>query len=131
MTARNPEALKVYRVGQVAVQTVITAHLYQSEGWQGAVAFNLIWWTWTCDYAYYGWAVTLNPSAPWENRSYNGLQNKITWAYWTPIGLAHRKGEPLSRDVLTMQALMGLACAAVMVGSVKSQEVLPFTQEGK
>jgi hypothetical protein len=116
-TCRDPTALRVYRAAQVGLQITITTHLYATEGWQSAAAFNLIWWTWSADWGYYGLAYTFNPSAPWENRTWNGLQNDITWAWWTPAGLVHYGRKPISQDVLTMQALLGISIAALLTGT--------------
>src|ERR1035437_2471362 len=50
----------VYHGLQFMAQAAITYFLYKTCGWTSAISFNLIWWTWCDDLAYYGWAYAIN-----------------------------------------------------------------------
>ncbi len=104
-----------YRILQSLVQAAITYFLYEKCGINSAVSFNLIWWTWGSDIAYYGWADALNPKWARDNRTNNGLQGKeITWAWWTPIGLLRKKDSPIARNALIAQATVGFAISVAI-----------------
>ena len=102
----------VYHGLQFMAQAAITYFLYKTCGWTSAISFNLIWWTWCDDLAYYGWAYAINPAShgSWENRVFNGLQSEqVSWAYWTPIGLLRSPKDLIARDALVAQAIVGFA----------------------
>ena len=108
----------VYHTIQTLIQAAITYFLYETCGLKSAIAFNLIWWTWTDDLAYYGWGYLLNPpnAAHWENRSHNGLMSEgITWAYWTPIGLLRPAHDKIFRDALLTQSMVGLSVSVPLL----------------
>ena len=116
--APNNPSLKipfVYRIVQSAVQTGLSYFLYRQCGLSSTISFNLIWWTWSDDFMWYGWAYVLNPGRPWYNRSNNGLQtNNVTWASWTPVGLLRKPFSIISRDVLVTQSLIGFSIAVTL-----------------
>src|SRR5437868_2972699 len=92
-----------FRLGMIALQSGLSYFLYKQCGLHSAISFNLIWWTWGDDFAYYGWANALNPSFARDNREVNGLkQGGITWAWWTPVGLVRKKGREI--DISTLIA---------------------------
>jgi len=106
----------VYRVVEVAAQIGISYFLYKKCGLSSAISFNLIWWTWGDDVAYYGWAYTLNPKRPWEGRNYNGLQSDgISWAGWTPIGLARKQNSLIDKATLLTQAMLGFSISIAIL----------------
>ncbi len=106
-----------YRGIQVATQIAISYFLYKTLGLTSAISFNLIWWTWNDDLAYYGWANALNPHhPPWENRTDNGLMLRdIDWAGWTPIGLLRPYGTNIARSTLIAQAMIGLTVSLAIL----------------
>ncbi len=113
-TRQNPTALKVYRVSQVLAQLGITYLLYESVGPGPALGFNLVWWTFGCDFIYYGYAEVVNPGHPWESRgdySHGVGADQCTWAYWTPLGIARgmKRGEKIPERTLLAQSLIGAA----------------------
>jgi hypothetical protein len=104
-----------FRIGMIALQSGLSYFLYKQCGLNSAISFNLIWWTWSDDFAYYGWANTLNPSFLVENRSVNGLkQGGITWAWWTPVGLLRKKGSEIAVSTLIAQAVVGFSIAVAL-----------------
>lgn len=117
LSRNNPAGLKVYRTFQLATQGLITYGLWKLGDWKCAVSFNLIWWTWGCDWAYYGIAHTVNPANPWENRTEHGLQNKVTWAYWTPVGIAKGfdRTKSIDKQTLAIQSGVGLTISIVIL----------------
>ncbi|SRR5579883_144604 len=116
----NNQAPLWYRISQIGLQAGLSYLLYRICGLSSAIAFNVIWWTWGDDIAYYGWADLINPArgpgSEWENREHNGLRdNQITWAYWTPIGLLRPMGSRIPRDVLIPQAIVGLSVSMAIL----------------
>ncbi len=114
-TREHPKALSVYRVVQVALQAGISYFLYQKFGLKETISFNLIWWSWCDDLGFYGIANLINPKPPFENRSWNGLQSPITWAYWTPLGLTRPRGSAIAEDALVIQAILGLSISIIIL----------------
>ncbi|MDP4199690.1 MAG: hypothetical protein Q8922_03705 [Bacteroidota bacterium] len=101
----------VYRSLQLVAQAAISYFLYKTCGLNSAIAFNLVWWTWGDDLAFYGYQLGINPAAPWPNRNLdNNLRdNAIRWAGWTPIGLMRPPNSIIPRDALYGQAAVGFA----------------------
>jgi hypothetical protein len=113
LTRSSPGWLKVYRVCQVLAQSAITYLLYERLGLSTAVSFNVLWWTFCCDFLYYGYAELFNPGHPWESRGdmRGGVfENDATWAYWTPLGIMRgmKRDKGLPGESLVGQALFGL-----------------------
>jgi hypothetical protein len=107
----SPKTLAFYRVFQFALQGVLTWKLYQWGDVRCAIAFNVLWWTFTDDLLYYGIAAVVNPPGAWENRRSAGeALNAVTWAYWTPLGLA-RGG---SRKVMEKPLLYSQSGAGIL-----------------
>ncbi len=114
----NNSAPGWYRVAEGTVQAAISYFLYKECGLSSAISFNLIWWTWGLDLAWYGWSYVLNPASDghWENRSWSGLYGRqITWAGWTPIGLLRPQGSPIARDALYWQSIIGFAISVTIL----------------
>jgi hypothetical protein len=116
----NDHAAWWYHAIQISIQSAISYVLYEKFGLPSAIAFNLIWWSWGDDLAYYGWADLINPPRPpgslWENREHNGLRdNHIVWAGWTPIGLLRPQGSLIARDALVSQAMIGLSVSIAIL----------------
>jgi hypothetical protein len=114
----NSSSPSWYRLLEGTVQTAISYFLYKECGLSSVISFNLIWWTWGDDMAYYGWTNLLNPASPnrlnpdsdWENRTNSGLKIRdIGWAGWTPIGLTRPQGSNIARSTLIAQAVIGLS----------------------
>jgi hypothetical protein len=108
----NNKAPLSYRLLQAAVQGGISYYLFRKCGLPSAISFNIIWWTWGDDLAYYGWGDIANPSwahnlNPQWTSSHSFRTNDITWAGWTPIGLLHRKGAVIDKFSLLTQAMIG------------------------
>ncbi len=103
----------IFRGIQVLAQAAISYFLYKTCGLNSAIAFNLIWWTWGDDLAFYGYQLGINMGSPWPNRTYrNDLQvNQITWAGWTPIGMMRSPGSVIARSALYGQAVVGFSIA--------------------
>ena len=113
----------LYRCLEATEQTAISYFLYKTCGINSVIAFNLIWWTWGDDIAYYGWTNLLNPASPnslnsyeWENRTNSGLKlTGIDWAGWTPIGLTRPQGSNIARSTLIAQAVIGLSVSMAIL----------------
>ena len=110
LVKRNNSAPISYRILEGTIQTAISYFLYKTCGLSSAISFNLMWWTWNDDLAYYGWANVINPSGAWENRSNYGLRDpEPYWAWWTPIGLLRPKNSLIARSALFAQAAVGFS----------------------
>ena len=104
-----------YRITYIAVQAALSYFLYKQLGLPSAISFNLIWWTWGDDLAYYGWAETLNSFAM-EGRKHTGLEgNGIYWAWWTPIGLMRPKDSRIDKSALVAQAVIGFSVSLAIL----------------
>lgn len=116
---RNPNLLTTYRVLQYLTQGVLTYWLWSSGDFKCALSFNLIWWTWGCDWTYYGMATAVNPKYPtWENRSTSAYSTThVTWAWWTPVGLMNgaNRNEVIPSNTLAVQSFVGLSISIVIL----------------
>ena len=98
-----------YRMAEGLSQIAITYFLYRVCGWKSAIAFNLIWWTWGDDFAYYEWEQLL-AFFPWDHRAGSGLRfREYDSAGWTPIGLTRPQGSEIARSTLIAQAVIGFS----------------------
>ncbi|MBL8923283.1 MAG: hypothetical protein JNJ54_30810 [Myxococcaceae bacterium] len=121
--ARKHDKVGLYRPLQVTAQAGLTFLLKEQFGWKTAGAFNALWWTFNHDLMYYGWAHLLNPGNGWDSRpAFKGvLEDKVTWAWWTPAGLVNMLGDGKMRDpikgkTLLVQAGVGVAVALTLLG---------------
>ena len=117
LVRKNAEASTIYRIVQGVTQAAISYILYKTVGLSSAISFNLIWWTWGDDIAYYGWTQLFNPAGPvWENRTNSGLRDpEVYWAGWTPIGLLRPQGSLIARDALLAQAMIGFSISMAIL----------------
>lgn len=120
--ARKHDKVGLYRPFQVAAQAGLTFLLKEKFGWKTAGAFNALWWTFNHDLMYYGWAHLLNPGNGWDSRpAFKGLiEDKVTWAWWTPAGLVNMLGggemrDPIKGKTLLVQAGFGVAVALTLL----------------
>ena len=116
---RYSDALPAYRVLQTLVQAGITWFLYEQVGLPTAIAFNVIWWSWGADVAYYGWTELFNAGGTWERRGAfqkQIMENHCTWAWWTAVGVARgmKRDEVIAGDTLVAQSLIGAALAVTI-----------------
>lgn len=108
--------LTTYRVVQYIVQIALTYFVWTIFSWQSAIAWLLLWWTFLCDFMYYGIAWLVNPSGTWEGRS-QLLQslNGVSWAWWTPYGLfingLKNKARIIPLKILLIQGGIGFVVA--------------------
>lgn len=114
LTRNDKTALVGYRIFQVMMQAALSWLLYDQVGLPTAIGFNLIWWTFGCDFTYYGYSELFNPGGKWESRgalSANVMGNHATWAYWTPIGIMRgmKRNQPIAGSTLVAQSLIGAA----------------------
>ena len=95
-----------YRAVQVSVQIILTLLLLFLSGWQSALVFNLIWWTWGCDFLFYLFCEIFNYGNDRGNFRKEVLGNNVQWAWWTPYGLLFtKKGEVIKYEVLMVQSI--------------------------
>ena len=117
----NPTTLKIYRAAQVTAQAALTYGLTKEFGWKTGAAFNAIWWTFGDDLLYYGIAEAMGQlgvvkeGSKWDGKGgFKGIaDDKVTWAWWTPVGLLSgaKNGKPIDGNTLFIQAGVGLAVA--------------------
>ncbi len=120
--ARKHGKVGLYRPFQIATQAGLTFLLKEKFGWKTAGAFNALWWTFNHDLMYYGWAHLLNPGNGWDSRpAFKGVvEDKVTWAWWTPAGLVNMLGggsmrDPIKGKTLLVQAGVGVAVALTLL----------------
>lgn len=112
-----------YRCIEATEQTAISYFLYKTCGLSSVISFNLIWWTWGDDIAYYGWTDLFNAASPnrfdsyeWENRTNSGLQStEINWGGWTPVGLLRPQKSNIARSTLIAQAVIGFSVSIAIL----------------
>ncbi len=105
-----------YRAAQVSVQIILTLLLLFLSGWQSVLVFNLIWWTWGCDFLFYLFCEIFNYGNDRGNFRIEVLGNNVQWAWWTPYGLMFTKrGEVIKFKILLFQSLIGLLTSILIV----------------
>ncbi len=104
-----------FRIIEGTAQAAITYFLYKECGLNSAISFDLIWWTWGDDIAYYGWSYLID-QFPWESRSTGLLPfSEYNSAGWTPIGLVRPQGSYIARSSLVAQAIIGLSVSMTIL----------------
>lgn len=105
----------VYRAAMALLQTSISYILYKECGLSSAISFNLIWWTWGDDFAYYEWEQLLG-FFPWDHHYGTGLRfREYDSAGWTPIGLTRPQGSLIARSTLIAQVAIGLSISMAIL----------------
>lgn len=119
LTKNDPAALRAYRVAQLAVQAGLTYDLWQKDGLASALSFETLWWTFNDDLLYYAISEFHDPGEGWASRGAfrrEVLGDRVTWAHWTPEGLARggKTGRPIPGRVLLIQAGVGVLVALLL-----------------
>jgi len=105
----NNKFVNPYRISQSLVQVLITILLLIFAGWQSALGFNIIWWSWGCDVLFYFYCTSLHIYKDRGIFTKQVLGNQVTWAWWTPYGLMFTKKEQAVRwTKLITQVITGL-----------------------
>lgn len=105
-----------YRVVQAVMQGLITLILLIVSGWKAALGFNMIWWTWGCDFIFYLYCEIFNYGKDRGNFRKEVISGGVQWAWWTPYGLLFtKKGDVVGYRALAVQALIGFAIALAVV----------------
>src|SRR5207302_4154835 len=113
----NPDyhAPLLFRLTEGMAQAAFSYFLYKYIGLNSAIAFNLMWWTWCDDFAYYGWGYVTG-IFPWESAHESGLRfNHYTTAGWTPIGLLRPQGSSIAKSALLAQSAVGLTISMAIL----------------
>ncbi|HWF44590.1 MAG TPA: hypothetical protein VG537_08105 [Candidatus Kapabacteria bacterium] len=106
---------RAFRIIEGMTQVAITYLLYHYCGLSSAISFNLMWWTWVDDFAYYAWGYTTN-LFPWESSRESGLRfNEYTSAGWTPLGLLRPQGSAISKSTLLAQSAAGFSISMAIL----------------
>jgi hypothetical protein len=105
------ERVWIYRIFQTALQILI---VYLLWFWP-AVAFMVIWWTFGCDFVFYGCCEWL-PLKGWPGKGSfdSDAMSGFYWAWWTPIGLV-REEKIFRKTELWIQAAVGIVIAVVIL----------------
>ena len=104
-----------FRLLEGTVQAALSYFLYEECGLSSVISFNLMWWTWNDDFAYYGWGYVTG-LFPWESRSESGLRfHEYNSAGWTPLGLLRPQGSMIAKDALVAQAVIGLSVSMAIL----------------
>jgi len=104
-----------YRVAQVTFQIILSALLYHFSGWQPAIAFNLIWWTWGCDFFFYFLCEIFNYGNDRGNFRKEVIGDNVKWAWWTPYGsMFTKKGDAIKLKILAIQSLSGIVISVII-----------------
>ena len=105
-----------YRVVQGLFQLILTVLLFYFSGWRAAIAFNIIWWTWGCDFLFYLYCEVFNYGNDRGNFRKEVKSNSVKWAWWTPYGLLFtKKGDVIKYRKLVWQAVLGTLGAVVVL----------------
>lgn len=105
-----------YRVVQGLVQIVLSLLLLILSGWKSVIVFNLIWWTWGCDYLFYLFCEIFNYGNDRGNFRKEVLGNNVQWAWWTPYGfLFTKRGDVIKSKILMVQSIIGLILSFIIV----------------
>lgn len=102
-----------YRIAQLFVQISLSLVLLMLFGWVAVISFNILWWTWWADLIFYFFYDTLRifgyPRSPGGFKE-QVMGNKVTWAFWTPLGLLKHKGKHnvITWKELFIQSIFGL-----------------------
>ncbi len=105
-----------YRVVQGILQAVLTAVLIYFSGWRAAIGFNIIWWTWGCDFLFYLYCEIFNFGNDRGNFRKEVLSGSVQWAWWTPYGLMFtKKGDVIKHKILVIQGVTGAVAAGAVI----------------
>jgi len=105
-----------YRVVQGLFQLLLTALLFFLSGWRTASAFNIIWWTWGCDFMFYLYCEIFNYGKDRGNFRKEVMSNSVKWAWWTPYGIMFtKKGDVIKFKILVLQAVLGTLAAGLVL----------------
>ena len=105
-----------YRVVQGLFQLFLTVLLFYFSGWRAAAAFNIIWWTWGCDFMFYLYCEIFNYGKDRGNFRKEVMSNSVKWAWWTPYGMMFtKKGDVIKFKTLVLQAVLGTLAAVVVL----------------
>ena len=106
---------RAFRIIEGITQGAITYLLYRYCSLSSAISFNLMWWTWCDDLAYYGWGYTLG-LFPWESSEESGLRfHEYDSAGWTPIGLLRPQGSSIAKSTLLAQSAVGFSISMAIL----------------
>ena len=105
-------------ITQHALLIAIAAILY-FLAWQCTVAFILLWWTWWADAIYYVFA----DSFRWYHKAGDrwqaeAVEDRVTWAWWTPMGLMLPYKMPMPYTTLLRQLIIGMALALIIMSTL-------------
>jgi len=104
-----------YRAAQLVFQIVLSLLVFLLSGWKAALVFNLIWWTWGCDFLFYLFCEIFNYGNDRGNFKKEVKGNNVQWAWWTPYGLMFtKKGDVIKISVLIIQSIVGVVLAIVI-----------------
>lgn len=105
----------------MTAQGLLTYGLTKKFGWKTGAAFNAIWWTFGDDLLYYGIAEAMGrlnivkKGSSWDRSpAFKGVvEDKVTWAWWTPVGLLRggKNDKSIEGKTLFIQSGVGLAVA--------------------
>lgn len=98
--------LIIYRVFQTLLQITLMALLWKYSGFWSAFVFMFLWWTFNADFVFYGCAAIFKWFSDGADFKRDVLHDKVTWAYWTPLGLILHGGK---HEIITGQDLIAQA----------------------
>ena len=105
-----------YRVVQGLFQIILSVLLLYLAGWRAAAAFNIIWWTWGCDFMFYLYCEIFNYGKDRGNFRKEVMSNSVKWAWWTPYGMMFtKKGDVIKFKTLVLQAVLGTLAAGLVL----------------
>ena len=104
-----------YHVALGLVGAALNYFLWRRLGLPSALSFDVLWWSWTNDFAYMAWANVLNPASPWPNRTTERFTQTICCAGWTPVGLLQGYKSSLPRSTLIAQSAFGIGVSMALI----------------
>lgn len=109
--------LIVWRIIQFLLQALIVWDLWMFFNFYAAGAFMLIWWGWICDFIYYWFYDHLKlygGTHAGEAYKYDVKEGRVTWAWWTPVGLYYAIKTGHLQTILSERVL--IKQASIMLG---------------
>jgi hypothetical protein len=118
-TKDNRVGVGAYHVFADIILAVMLYGIWQWFGLTAAIASFIVYWTFNYELLYYMWAELIHYNGFEGKGSFKNavLENRVTWAWWTPLGIFHydAKKVPIESKDLLIQAIVGWIAAILLL----------------